>query len=104
MVEVPCSPADYLELYESRGADLRDRRGDMPFGHPLSVATTFALSFARIQEISPIAADLLCVFSFLSPESIPEELLLKGAPCLGENIAGIEGDRLALLEAIKVKM
>jgi hypothetical protein len=44
------------------------------------VATTWSLSFQKIEQRNPAAAELLHLCAFLAPDHIPEELLKEGAP------------------------
>jgi hypothetical protein len=41
--------SDYLELYRNHAPELLRRRGMLPFDYPESVATTWALSFEKIE-------------------------------------------------------
>jgi tetratricopeptide (TPR) repeat protein/transcriptional regulator with XRE-family HTH domain len=77
--ETGCRVQDYLQLYQQRRHALLARRG----GHrayPESVATTWSLSFERVEQTNPAAAELLHLCAYLSPDHIPEELLTTGAP------------------------
>src|SRR5690242_8262567 len=47
--------------------------------YPHSVATTWSLSFQKVQQANSAAAELLELCSFLAPDRIPEELLRDGA-------------------------
>lgn len=76
--EVGCTPAAYLKLYLRHRKALLQRRGQATSSHPKSVATTWSLSFQRIEQKNPEAADLLRMCAFLEPDSIPEELLQEG--------------------------
>jgi tetratricopeptide (TPR) repeat protein/transcriptional regulator with XRE-family HTH domain len=78
--ETGCSFADYLQLYEQHRATLLARRGKQATQYPHSVATTWSLSFQRIEQANPAAAELLRLCAFLAPDHIPEELLRQGAP------------------------
>ena len=78
MEETPCGIAEYLGLYRTRRALLLKRRGGLVKDHPASVATTWSLSFAAVEQTNPAAADLLRVCAFLHPDVIPEELLRQG--------------------------
>ena len=46
--------------------------------YPHSVATTWLLSFQKVAQANPAAAELLELCSFLAPDRIPEELLKDG--------------------------
>src|SRR5258708_9702277 len=82
--ETPCSLADYLKLYQTRGAELLKRRGEVVIDHPASVVTTWSISFEKVEQANAAAAALLRVCAFLHPDAIPEELFVEGAALLGE--------------------
>lgn len=75
--ETQCGLLQYLQLYQAHRAMLLQRRGGLAADHPDPVSTTWSLSFEKIEQRSPAAADLLRVCAFLHPEAIPEELLLE---------------------------
>jgi hypothetical protein len=70
--------------------------------HPDSVATTWSLSFALIEQRSTLAADLLRLCAVLHPDAIPEALFLQAAAHLGPVLATIETDPLAFNQALAV--
>lgn len=90
----------YLELYHTRRNDLLKRRGGFTSGHPESVTTTFALSFEKIQRANPPASDLLCLFAFLHPDDIPEEVLTEGASGFGDCLESVVIDPIKLNEVL----
>lgn len=65
--------AGYVELLRSRLIDLMRDGG--PDGYAGSVATTWAVSFARIEQERPAAAALLRLSAFLDPDDIPVSVL-----------------------------
>lgn len=81
--ETHCGLAGYLELYRTHGIELLKERGLFAPGHPDPVATTWVLSFHKIEQANPAAAELLTFCAFLHPDGIPEELITKGATELG---------------------
>jgi tetratricopeptide (TPR) repeat protein len=99
--ESSSSPAEYLDLYRTQGADLRKRRGEHVLGHPESVEITFSLSFDKVEAASPIAADLLRACAFLAPDAIPEEIFTEGGSHLGDTLASTVNNRLAFIDALK---
>jgi tetratricopeptide (TPR) repeat protein len=99
--ETACRLQDYLHLYRMRQGELLARRGMMATDHPLSVATTLALSLLRVEKITAAAIDLLRLCTFLHPDAIPEEIILKGAPALGELLGPVAGDLLQWHEVIR---
>lgn len=101
--ENQCSLADYLALYQKRAIDLLKRRGRVyPLSYPHAVATTWSMSFVRIEQLHPGAADLLRLCAFLHPNSIPEAMLLAGKVDLGPLLRPLIADPLAWNEAIGV--
>lgn len=99
--ESSSSPAEYLELYKTQGADLRRRRGEHVLGHPESVEITFSLSFDKVEAASPTAADLLRACAFLAPDAIPEEIFTEGGTHLGALLAATVNNRLAFIDTVK---
>ncbi len=59
------------------------------------------LSFEKIQQANPAAADLLTVCSFLAPDAIPEELLTRSASGLGPHLQSIAPDPFQFNAALK---
>jgi tetratricopeptide (TPR) repeat protein len=100
--EMQCSLADYLQFYRSQRAELLKARGGLVPDHPEPVATTWALSFAKVEQRSPAAADVLRLCAFLHPDAIPEEIIIEGAEDLGPNLQAIVKNQLALNQAIGV--
>src|SRR5207253_1471283 len=70
--------------------------------YPASMASTWALNFQEVVK-DPVAADILRVSAFLSPDTIPLELLTGGASQLGPVLAEAlaSEDPLALNEALE---
>jgi tetratricopeptide (TPR) repeat protein len=97
-----CSLAAYLKAYQKRQNELLRQRDTVSKDHPDAVATTWSLNFEQVEQQSPIAADLLRFLAFLAPEAIPEELIVNGAPELGEQLEAIAADETRLDEAIRI--
>jgi tetratricopeptide (TPR) repeat protein len=100
--ETSCGLADYLDLYQKHGSALLKRRGGLVADHPKPVATTWSLSFEQVERVSPVAADLLRFCAFLSPDVIPEEIIVAGATKLGPHLQLVATDLSMLDEAIGV--
>jgi tetratricopeptide (TPR) repeat protein/DNA-binding transcriptional regulator YiaG len=98
--ETACRLQDYLHLSQMRQGELLVRRGKMVTDHPLSVATTLSLSFQRVEEAHAAATDLLRLCAFLHPDAIPDELILRGTPLLGERLGSVASDPLQWHEII----
>lgn len=77
--ETGCGFSDYLQLYDQHRTQLLARRGRQTTNYPDSVATTWSLSFQKVEQAYPAAAELLRLCAFLSPDHIPEELITEGA-------------------------
>ena len=86
----------------SKHTTLLRTRGHLDSVHPESVTTTFSLSFRKVQKANPAAADLLRFFSFLSPEAIPLDLCIEGAPDLGKLLKHTATDPQRLDEALSI--
>ncbi|MDT3776125.1 FxSxx-COOH system tetratricopeptide repeat protein [Nitrospira sp. MA-1] len=95
-----CGLAAYFELYKSHGIELLKERGLFAPGHPDPVATTWILSFQKIEQANPATAELLRCCAFLHPDSIPEELIIEGASELGPILGPVAGNTLSFNNAI----
>lgn len=100
--EVGCSLLAYLELYRAHRQALLLRRGHVPTNHPEPVATTWSLSFQKIEQANSAAADLLRVCAFLEPDTIPEEVFTEGGQHLGGVLQGVATNAVLLNEAIEI--
>lgn len=100
--EAGCTLADYLGRYRTQRAQLLRRRGMvLSAEHPEPVATTWSISFEKVERQNPASADLLRFCAFLAPDSISEELLKEGAPELGQFLRQVIPDQSELDEAIR---
>jgi tetratricopeptide (TPR) repeat protein len=100
--ETACGLADYLDLYQKHGATFRKRRGGLVADHPESVATTWSLSFRKIELFNPAAAELLRLCAFLAPDAIPEEIITESAPDLGPVLQPVAADPIKFNEAVGI--
>jgi tetratricopeptide (TPR) repeat protein len=93
---------EYLQLYRNSKHQYRllQRRGSTGKNHPEPVATTWSLSFTQVEQLNPLAADLLRCCAFLAPDAIPEQLLLDGASELGPHFQPLLDDASLINEAI----
>lgn len=88
--ETQCGFLGYLDLYRIRSKELLQKRSIslLPPDHPEPVATTWSLSFQKVEGDSLPAANLLRLLAFLHPDAIPEEIIAIGAddfgPILGQ--------------------
>jgi tetratricopeptide (TPR) repeat protein len=99
--ETRCSLSDYLNIYRMQRSNLLQQRGQLSIGHPDPVATTWSLSFQEIERTNRAAADLLRLCAFLSPDSIPEELITAGSADLGGALKSIAADLFKFSEAMR---
>jgi len=89
----------YLSLYQRHRPDLLKERRNLAY--PDSVATTWNLSFARVEDRNPAAAGLLRVCALLARDAIPEEVLTAGAAWLGPLLSPVAADAYRLSQAIE---
>jgi len=99
--ETGCSLSAYLNLYRTHRQALLRRRGFLPSDHPEPVATTWSLSFQKVEQVNPSAAELLRLCAFLDPDTIPEDLLSEGGPHLGPVLQRVAANALKLNEAME---
>ncbi len=88
--ETLCSLSEFIKLYQIRRKELLQRRGSLPSDHPEPVATTWSLSFQKIEQANPVAADLLRLCAFFDPDVIPEEIIQEATelgPILSREVA-----------------
>lgn len=98
--ETGCNLAHYFALFAQQQARLLRERGKFAVDHPASVAATWSLAFAEIQQTNAGAADLLYLCAFLQPDSIPKDILLEGASALGPTLRNVAVDLIALDQCI----
>ncbi len=98
--ETGCGFSDYLQIYQDHRRELLAKRGLQATDYPDSVATTWSLSFHRVEQANPAAAALLRLCAFLAPDAIPEELLSKGASDWSLPLQQAAADAFALDQAI----
>ncbi|MEW6660104.1 MAG: FxSxx-COOH system tetratricopeptide repeat protein [Thermodesulfobacteriota bacterium] len=95
-----CTCAQYLPRFRSKRRALL-RRGQWSRDYPATVATTWDISFKKLQEESPAGADLLNLCAFWAPDDIPRELLAQGAKHLPKKLAQVVNDPMALEAALE---
>jgi tetratricopeptide (TPR) repeat protein len=99
--ETGCGLNGYLQLYRVQGAQLLKERGGLDTDHPEPVATTWSLSFKKVEHANAAAAELLRFCAFLAPDAIPEELFPKSAADLGPTLELVASDPSKLNSAIR---
>ncbi len=97
--ETGCGLEGYLVLYRQSSAELLQRESALGSEHP-SVAATFTLSFEKVEQANPAAAELLRLCAFLHPDAIPEEIITEGAAELGTVLQPVAADLLKLNGAV----
>jgi nucleoside phosphorylase/tetratricopeptide (TPR) repeat protein len=106
--ETQCSFADYLAIYQNHRQTLLAQRGALATNYPDSVATTWLLSFQKVQQANPAAAELLQLCAFLAPDLIPEELFRDGTdywpPLLREAAADLFAFQQMIAELLKFSL
>ena len=100
--ESRCNLARYESLYRLQPSPLLRRRGGSKPDYPASVATTWSLSFEKVEQQNPMAAELLRCCAFVHPDTIPEELFTAGVAHLGTGLQQMRRDPLAFDEALRV--
>lgn len=95
-----CSLSDYAQLFRSSPLRLLDER-DAYMDHPRSVTRTFTLTFERLEQSHPSAAEVLTVCAFLAPEAIPEAVFIEGAAHLGATFEKLAADPFAFHATLK---
>jgi tetratricopeptide (TPR) repeat protein len=91
--------ADYRALFRTHASALL-QRGAPGADYPATVATTWELSFQKVEEESPAAAALLHLCAFFAPDDIPRDVMTAGAGHLPEPLRAAVGDPFAFDEAV----
>ena len=92
--ETGCGLDAYLRLYQQRRRELLGLRKSLGAEHPEPVATTWSLSFQKIEEANRAGSALLRVCAFLAPDAMAEEIFTEGAPQLGSVLEPVARDPL----------
>jgi tetratricopeptide (TPR) repeat protein len=90
--------AGYGELLETRLLDLMSV--GQPTGYPRPIASTWRLSFERIETERPDAAALLRLCAFLAPDDVPVSVLVGGWVELPDELGRAVADPLELDGAV----
>src|SRR5690606_7613974 len=91
--------AAYLGLFKARRAEMW-KAARLPQNYHSTIATTWDISFQKVAEQSPAAADLLNLCAFFAPDDIPLDGMAAGKKFLTEPLASAVVDPLALNDAI----
>jgi DNA-binding SARP family transcriptional activator len=81
LAETGLSVDYYVELLETRAAELLDQ--SPPESHPHSLATAIRLGTDQLAEADPVALALVRLAAFLAPEPLPADVLIRpvAVPC-----------------------
>jgi tetratricopeptide (TPR) repeat protein len=82
----------YPTVYQTKRKALLERRGGIRSDH-LPVATTWNLAFQTIEQSNPAAIELMRLCSFLSPDAIPEKMILASTEYLTPLLQSITQER-----------
>lgn len=96
-----CSFHKYVALYSKHRKALLVERGSHNPEHQEAVATTWELSFQRIERENPAAAELLRLCAFLAPDAIPEQLIVWGTAHCTPQLEKLAVSDKSLNDAIK---
>ncbi len=98
--ETGISLADYLALFTQHRKDLWQQT-EPPDDYHATVATTWNLSFKKIEQASPGSIEILNLCAFLAPDNIPKSLLTEGTEHIPSPLAEVLADSLEFNKAIK---
>ena len=93
---------EYLSAFQKRRLEVLAM--GLPSDYPETVATTWDISFEAVKNDHPTASKLLRLCSYLAPDNIPIELLVKGSGYLPDSLASVlqdEDGRDAVLAALR---
>jgi tetratricopeptide (TPR) repeat protein len=82
-----CGLADYWQEYQQHRIELLSEYRGLSTDHPQPVATVWSLSFQRVAERNPAAADLLRLCAFLAPDATQESLFTQSAATLPSTLS-----------------
>jgi tetratricopeptide (TPR) repeat protein len=97
--ESSCTMRHYLELFEQRQREMM-QRGELSTNYPATVATTWSISFQKVESKTPTAAELLRLCAFFAPDDIPIKMLMAGAEEMPGSLAATAADALGFDEAV----
>ena len=90
------SSLDYYQtLFQKRHAQLL-QHSHLSTEYPDTVATTWELSFQKVQKTSPAAAEFLNLCAFLAPSTIFLDMIIEGATYVPKRLAKTVTDPFAL--------
>jgi len=86
-----CGLDGYQDLYRKTAErkELLEYQGAVTSHVPIAI--TLSLTFQQVQQVSPLAFDLLALFAFYAPDYIPEELLHDATSVLSPVLQTVAG-------------
>ncbi|HYU76516.1 MAG TPA: tetratricopeptide repeat protein, partial [Ktedonobacteraceae bacterium] len=103
--ETRCGLAGYIQEYQTSRSELlnwRSEHKNLSLDYGETVATTWLISFKRVEQQSPAASELLQLCAFLYPDAIPEDITLKGGRAAGGELYNLSENALAFNSACEV--
>jgi len=91
----------YQKIYQKHRQTLLQERRTLSLDHPDPVATTWSLSFERVEQKNAAAAQLLQLCAYLAPDAIPENIISEGAEYLGPELEPVAADPFLFSQAIE---
>jgi tetratricopeptide (TPR) repeat protein len=89
---------DYLKLFMDHQKEILNH--GKPFDYPYTIATTWEISFRRLQIESSVSIDLLNLCAFLSPDDIPRDILVNYVEYLPSSLASSLKDPISFDENV----
>ena len=89
---------DYLELFKTHKQNMFKNTAS-PLDYKDTVATTWDISFEKVRNGSPAAAQLLNLCAYLATDDIPLDLIRGGAQYLPDPLANTVADTLSFNQA-----
>lgn len=93
------TPSEYLADFENYWAELLGA-GRPVASYSTAIAMAWELSFRKIEQIDPEAADLMVLCSFFAPGEIPLWMIQEGSNHLPSDLANVAADPAALHNAL----
>jgi tetratricopeptide (TPR) repeat protein len=101
IAESGCTVHTYFDLYLVDRDRLLRERGRKNFGYPFSLTATILLSFKKIEQVNPVAANVLAMCAFLRPDEIPEAFFTSCGELLEKSLQPVAATPFLLAEAMR---
>jgi tetratricopeptide (TPR) repeat protein len=79
---------DYQKLYQAKHKSILAQKEQRSLRYPEAIHITLAISSEAIERTNPAAAELMRLFAFFAPVSLPEIVISAGAKQLGNMLLG----------------